>query len=376
MTTCALFANVENPFQNTRRAFRELAATVLHAEHLGFEQVWLTEHHFNAFSLSSALFPLLAHLAGITQRIAIGAGAALLPLHDPVRMAEDIATVDALSDGRLLLGVGRGGPFPDQFRHFHVAPEESRPRLFEALDLIGQALARDGLNFQGDYYRYDDLSVYPRPVRRKLPVWLASLSEDSIALAARQGYGLMAPSAAPLAKVAEADAAYRRLCAAARRPTSADFSAAVGESPANGEPLVIARYFYCHRDGRRAREEALPFIRDFGRNMRAAIAGAPARGETPLAFGQPAAAYDDDALLAKAIVGDFGECVARCEEIAASLGPHVLLLKPATYDPLACRRALTLFAERVRPALRDTPSIPFPLIAQGVQSCAMACPKR
>ena len=94
MSEFALFANFENPFGDTARAFRESVNTVVHAETLGFEQVWLTEHHFNAFSVSASIFPLLAHLAARTSRIQLGAGAVLLPFHDPVRVAEDAATVN------------------------------------------------------------------------------------------------------------------------------------------------------------------------------------------------------------------------------------------------------------------------------------------
>jgi len=135
-SACALFANFENPFGDTARAFRESVDTIVHAEALGFEQVWLTEHHFNAFSVSASLLPLLAYLAARTTRIKLGTGALLLPFHNPVRAAEDLATIDALSGGRLLLGVGRGGPFPEQFKQFGVDLEQSRTRLFEALDLI------------------------------------------------------------------------------------------------------------------------------------------------------------------------------------------------------------------------------------------------
>ena len=359
MTAYALFTNVENPFQDTARAFREMVETVRHAERLGFEQAWVTEHHFNPFSISASLFPVLAHLAARTERIGLGAGAALLPLHDPVRMAEDIATVDALSEGRLLLGVARGGPFPDQFRHFHVAPEQSRARLFEALELIERALADAPVDYRGEHYSYQDLSLFPRPIRARLPVWLASLAHESVALAAGKNYGLMAPSAASLESVRGAMETFRRL--------------------GGTSPLVVSRYFFCHPDRRRAREEAAPFIRDFARNMRVAIASAPARGESPLAFGLPATAYEEDALLAKAVVGDVGECIEQCEAIADALGEHVLMLKPASYDAASSREALTLFAERVRPALRSHESLsPVSFSSftpsQGESPCAKALP--
>lgn len=328
MNPCALFANFENPFGDTRRAFQEAVTTVIHAETLGFDQVWMTEHHFNRFSISASIFPLLAHLAGRTRHIALGAGVVLLPFHDPVRVAEDAATVDALSGGRLLLGLGKGGPFPDQFRHFGVAPEVSRDRLIEGLDLLEKLFAGTAVDHRGTHFHYTDLSVYPRPLRPRLPIWLASQAPESVALAARRGHGLMGPSAAPVERMQALVQAYRAC------------------RPAVDQPLVLARYFLCHEDRDRARAEALPFIRDFGRNMGSALIEHPTA--TP---GRPALASPDEGLLANAIVGDPAACIDRCRALADALGPHILLLKPATFDPQASRRALTLFAERVRPFL-------------------------
>jgi alkanesulfonate monooxygenase SsuD/methylene tetrahydromethanopterin reductase-like flavin-dependent oxidoreductase (luciferase family) len=329
----ALFANFENPFGNTRRALHESIETVILAEQLGFEQVWLTEHHFNAFSVSAALFPLLANLAAQTSRIGLGAGALLLPFHDPVRVAEDIATVDALSGGRLLLGVGKGGPFPDQFRHFGVAHDASRARLFEALALLEKLLGGTSIDHDSPHHHYRDLSVYPRPIRPQLPIWLASLNEASVSLAAARGYGLMGPSAAPVEKIRSLLAGYR--------PHPGDAA----------PPFVLARYFLCHPDGERARREALPFIRDFAGNMRAARQQIPSANGPIAPFGQDAAAFGKDSLLANAIVGSPAACIAQCRALQAAIGPHVLLLKPASYDPKSSRRSLSLFAEQIYPHL-------------------------
>lgn len=334
MNTFALFANFENPFGDTHRAFRESVDTVVHAERLGFEQVWVTEHHFNAFSVSASPFPLLAHLAGCTTRIELGAGAVLLPFHDPVKVAEDAATVDALSGGRLLLGIGKGGPFPDQFRHFGVSHDASRAHMFESLDVIESIFAGTGVHHQGARYRYEDLSVYPRPIRPEMPIWLASSAPESLTLAARRGYGLMGPSAASTAKM---------------RQLLDEFHACqpVSKTP----PFVLARYLSCHPDAARARAEAAPFIRDFATNMRAAIQRTPTAQGGIQPFGLPEAAYQEEQILANAIVGDPAACIEQCLELKEALGDFILLLKPASYDPNFTRESLTLFAEKVQPAL-------------------------
>lgn len=333
MKRFALFANFENPMGDTRRALLESVHTVCHAEALGYEEVWLTEHHFNPFSVSAALFSLLSYLAARTRSIGLGAGALLLPFHEPFRVAEEIATLDALSGGRLLLGIGRGGPFPEQFRHFGVSHDESRARMFEGMAVLEKLLEGTQVRYQGTFHHYEDLSVYPRPMRPGLPpIWLASMSDAGVELAARRGYGLMAPSAAPASRIAAVMERWR----------------ALGGNPER--PLVLARYLSCHEDGRRAREDAMPFIRDFGSNMRAAIKGiASAAPVQP--FSQPESAFAEAQILANAIVGDPAACVEQCLALKEAVGDCVLLLKPASYDPEINRRSLTLFAEQVRPRL-------------------------
>ena len=232
----ALFANFENPLfgsapGNAAHAIAESMQTIVHAERLGFDEAWVTEHHFNRFSVSSSLFALLAHAAAKTERIALGTAAVLLPMHDPIRVAEDAATVDALSNGRLLLGVGRGGPFPDQFKHFHVAPDDSRAQMLEGLALVQRLLAEVHVSFSGRHYQCEDVSVYPRQAQARLPVWLASVSPEGVDEAARQGYGLMAPSPAPTPKLVELVQAYRAAAARIAAHAASTSARSVASAP-------------------------------------------------------------------------------------------------------------------------------------------------
>jgi alkanesulfonate monooxygenase SsuD/methylene tetrahydromethanopterin reductase-like flavin-dependent oxidoreductase (luciferase family) len=98
-----LFCNYESHYQDSHRAFTKQIALVKHVESLGFDEVWVTEHHFNDFSVSSSTLMLLAHLAGITSKIKLDLAAVLLGLHNLIRVAEDIATLGQLCNGRLLL---------------------------------------------------------------------------------------------------------------------------------------------------------------------------------------------------------------------------------------------------------------------------------
>lgn len=334
--TFGLFANFENPASDSYRALQETVTTVQHAEQLDFAEVWITEHHFNRFSVSASIFSLLAYLAGKTSRIRLGTAAVLLPMHDLLRVAEDAATVDALAAGRLMLGVARGGPFPAQFQHFGVPPEDSRERLLEALPLLERLLGEENVSFSGRWHNYQQVTIYPRPVQPRIPLWLASVSPDSIALAAAAGYGLMGPSPAPTEKLQAILATYRALVVGPERP------------------FVLSRFFFCHRDRQTAIAQAVPFVRDFARNMGAALQQAQAShqgGELPTPFGVGAEALVEERILANSIIGDVEQCADQVRALAAALGPHTLILKPAAYDPAANREALTLFAEQVRPRL-------------------------
>ncbi len=97
-----LFCNFENHHRDDHRTFSEQVALIKHAESLGFEEAWVTEHHFNDFSLSSSILMLMAHLAGVTSTIKLGSAALLVAFHNPIRIAEDVATLDHLCNGRSL----------------------------------------------------------------------------------------------------------------------------------------------------------------------------------------------------------------------------------------------------------------------------------
>ncbi len=323
-----LFVNFEDPYTDSANALREAVETVRHAEYLGYAQAWITEHHFNRFSISASIFPLLAHLAAVTTAMRLGTAAVILPLHDIVRVAEDAATVDVLSGGRLMLGVAKGGPFPAQFRHFNVAAAQSRDRMLEAVPLLERLLGEQSVDFESPWLSLAGVTIHPRPVQRPIPIWLASLSSDSIGLAAQRGYGLMGASAAPVEKLQGALAQYRAQRAEA------------------GPPFVVARYFYCHRDRSRAHAEALPYIREFARNMGVSMEQA---GSSLPASGIAPKMLSDEQILANAIIGDVDDCLAQVRALEAKLGHATVILKPASYDQAAVRRALTLFAAHALP---------------------------
>ena len=137
------------PWQTERQRYHDTLGQIEHGDRLGFDTAWLAElHFFPEFSVMSSPLLVAAAAAQRTQRIRLGMAVSLLPLADPIRSAEDAATVDMLSDGRLVYGVGRGTN-PLQYGGFNIPMEESRERFSEALDIITQAWTAERVNYEG-----------------------------------------------------------------------------------------------------------------------------------------------------------------------------------------------------------------------------------
>jgi alkanesulfonate monooxygenase SsuD/methylene tetrahydromethanopterin reductase-like flavin-dependent oxidoreductase (luciferase family) len=177
------------PWQSERQRYNDTLAQIEHGDRLGFDTAWLAElHFFPEFSVMSSPLLVVAAAAQRTQRIRLGMAVSLLPLNNPLRSAEDAATVDILSNGRLVFGVGRGTN-PLHYGGFNIPMEESRDRFIEALEVVIQAWTHERVNYEGKYYRITDLMVSPKPVQTPHPpIRIATNSSDTFPLAGRLGY--------------------------------------------------------------------------------------------------------------------------------------------------------------------------------------------
>ena len=183
-----LFLNSEHSPEDGASAFRTQLDLAVRAEAMGLDELWVSEHHFNRFSRSGSVLPLMAALAARTSRIRVGSAAILLPLHDPIRVAEDLATIDILSNGRLDLGLARGGPFPIQYQHFHVEAADAAEQTREATDFLLRLLNEEKVSFAGRWYTCEALTTWPRTQQKPLPVWIATSTPETIAEAGRRGW--------------------------------------------------------------------------------------------------------------------------------------------------------------------------------------------
>lgn len=178
------------------RSFAELYADVLDlvevAESAGFDSFWLAEHHAAGDGYNPSLLPFLSAVAARTSRIEIGTAVLLAPFHDPLRVAEDAAVVDNISGGRLNLGLGLGWA-PEEYRMFAVEQKGRGRRLAEFAQVLKAAWTQERFSFEGEFYRYEDVSITPKPAR-VVPVWLGGTAEGALRRAARLGDGHFPPS--------------------------------------------------------------------------------------------------------------------------------------------------------------------------------------
>jgi alkanesulfonate monooxygenase SsuD/methylene tetrahydromethanopterin reductase-like flavin-dependent oxidoreductase (luciferase family) len=161
------------------------------SEQLGYDSVWLTEHHYSDYGLSSAPSVLVATVAARTERIRLGLAVFVLPFHHPLRLAEETATLDILSGGRLVVGLGRGNR-PIEFVGHGVAQDESRSRFEEGLEVLLRAWSDEPVTFRGRHWRIEGIPVYPKPTSRPHPpIAIAASSPQTTSWTGSRGYALL-----------------------------------------------------------------------------------------------------------------------------------------------------------------------------------------
>src|SRR5277367_2717179 len=133
------------------------------AEPLGFDSLFALEHHFTGYAMSPAPTQLLSYYAGRTKRIALGTSVIVLPWHDPIRVAEQIALLDILCGGRCLFGFGRGAASVE-YAGFRIPMEEARPRFIECAEIIQRALTQDSFEHDGEFFQIPRTAIRPRAI--------------------------------------------------------------------------------------------------------------------------------------------------------------------------------------------------------------------
>jgi alkanesulfonate monooxygenase SsuD/methylene tetrahydromethanopterin reductase-like flavin-dependent oxidoreductase (luciferase family) len=197
------FTLSDNHYEDNKRDANTFVTDILdesvYAEEVGLHSVWIGEHHFSTLGVLSCPDLVLANVAGRTKRIRLAPAVSVLPLHHPIRAAEQWATLDLLSGGRVDFAAGRGYD-RREYLPFRVSFEDNQEIFEEGMEVVRRLWTANGpISHHGKHYYFDDVAITPKPVQRPIPAYVASFSQPSIELAGRLGCGLIvAPFAAAM----------------------------------------------------------------------------------------------------------------------------------------------------------------------------------
>jgi alkanesulfonate monooxygenase SsuD/methylene tetrahydromethanopterin reductase-like flavin-dependent oxidoreductase (luciferase family) len=330
-------------------AFDEIFAHAEAAERYGFDAIWLAEIHFSPTrSVLAAPLVIAAALAARTTRLKIGTAVHVLPLSNPLRTAEEAATVDHISHGRFEFGIGRSG-IPTSYERFGVPYAESRDRMLEQLEIIIKAWTEESFSYQGTYFSYENVNLIPKPYQKPHPpVRVAVNSPDTFALAGRKGWPIfVAVRLGSLEELIEPLDEYRAAWREAGHPGRGSVSLRVPifVAPTKEEALAIPR------------DSTMAFYRYLGERLvdSASSSGARAiegRAERGARLG--AITYEE-AQRDKLAYGTPEQVIDRLQQLRESLGLSGILAEMNCGHQVPNQHILSsmrLFMEKVAPALR------------------------
>jgi alkanesulfonate monooxygenase SsuD/methylene tetrahydromethanopterin reductase-like flavin-dependent oxidoreductase (luciferase family) len=313
--------------------FKDYIEYLIEAEALGFHSSFIVEHHFTGFGQVSATLNLLTWIGARTRTLRLGTAVIVLPWHNPVLLAEQAATIDLLSGGRLDFGIGKGYRH-NEFASFRIPMDEAEPRFEEAIDIITKAwTSNERFSFQGKYWSFDDIIVEP-PTNQKPhpPFWQGAGHAHSIARVAARGHNLLVDQFCPVETAAERVGLYK--AEMAKNGFAYDPSMA-----------AVARAFYVARD--EADKDAAIERRLVAQRRLTAISQRPDGNNTAsiMAFSDTRQASE-----ASAMYGSPDE-IARKLETLRDMGVEYILLNGGGTS----RDNLRRFAREVMPAFRTEP---------------------
>ncbi len=337
------------PWKAQEAVYRDALGQSAYAEELGFDAVWLAEHHFSEYGICPSMAVLAAAIAQRTRRVAIGTAVCILPFSHPLRIAEEWAMVDLLSEGRLDFGVGRGYQ-PAEYAGFGIPMDESRQRFDEALEIIKQAWTQERVTFEGKYYRVRGVTVLPKPVQKPHPkIRIACVSPDTFERVARRGeHFLSAPSITPVHLMKSAYETYKRIWL---------------ESGHSAAELEIPALYFCHvgQDAASTRRDSERAITWYFRTFARVIAESSDPTKVPEAYkfyakakGNLEAVTYDFLYDQVALFGDPDRVTDRLQQFRDELGLTYVIcwMNFGGLADEAVRGSMLRFAEKVMPRFR------------------------
>jgi alkanesulfonate monooxygenase SsuD/methylene tetrahydromethanopterin reductase-like flavin-dependent oxidoreductase (luciferase family) len=212
------------------------------AEALGYRNVWLAEHHFSTYGYLSRPLQLATYIAAKTTRLRVGTAVVVVPLHHPLVIAEELATLDVLSGGRLDIGLGRGYQ-RYEFERFGLALDSGGERWEESIDILVKSFEGKPFRYDGKLFRIPETSLFPKPVQSPPPIWVTAQSAYALEAAVRRNFNVLTGGfGVPIERLAEFGEHLKRL---------------FDETKPARKPLVgVQRAVYVTKDAADARDAA------------------------------------------------------------------------------------------------------------------------
>lgn len=328
----ALFCLFENWEDDYQKAITNQIDLVCYAETLGFDEAWLTEHHFNNFSVIPSPLAVASYLLGKTNKIKIGTAAILLPYYNPIKLAEELAVIKAFDDDRFLYGIAKGA-FPIYDKTFDANPQTNREVMFEANELIHKLLQEESISFEGKFFSCKDTTIRPN-IRRKIDTFIASESDDAIKQAAVQGYGLIGSLAISKDKIQTIFEKYNSY--KPQKPLSYRLARAINIGYDKEE--ILKEVEYC----------ADVFLQSMlaSKDTNPALVKLLANSEYIEIRNK---LFDKNKILENSICGTPKECIEQIQELKEEFTIETLLLKPATVSQERAKEVLKLYVKEVQP---------------------------
>ncbi len=326
------------------REYGETLDLIRLGETLGFDSAWVSEHHGAGDGYMPSLLPMLAAFAAATDRILLGTGVLLTPFHHPLRLAEDAATVDLLSGGRLILGLGLAWR-EEEFRAFDIPLRQRVRRTEETIEVLRRAWTGERFSFDGKVYAFDRVLVTPAPEREgggSIPIYLGGMAEPAVARAGRLADGwIRTRGIGDVADVRRGVAAFED---AARR---------AGRDPSK-LGFAQRQNVFVWEDG-----DAWDVVREGMAHATGVYAGWAEGGDTP-GSGFVLPPVDEAAIRAMEVVGTPQAVAHRLRPFVEAFGSSARdahLIVRLHYPGMAfetAARAIETFAGRVLPALKGS----------------------
>ena len=326
----------ENPGSHAE-IYRQTLEQVKLAEEVNFDSAWIAEHHFLEDGFCPSSIVAASAMAPVTKRIKIGTCALLLPLHNAVRVAEDAAVVDNISNGRFILGVGMGYN-REEFNGFGIPMNQRPSRMEEGINVIVKSWTENNFSYVGKRYRFSNLNVTPKPVQKPhIPIYIGAVEEPAIRRAGRLGYPLLINPIRTMQMIRDTINIYNY--AAGKE----------GKNP-NSTPHILIREVCIAENKKKEKEEGDRFLKSRYKFYSGLGVKFIVRGKQITGLDDPLFDYFAED---RFIIGDPDDCIREVKRYRDELGINyitcLMALPTATHETIS--RCIELFGREVIPSI-------------------------